>query len=107
MSDVKLVLSTAADVDEGRRIANHLLDKKVAACVNIIPHLESIYLWKGKLEESQEVLLLIKTTADRFADVQREILEVHSYEMPEVLAFDIAQGSEDYLKWVAESVKGK
>lgn len=107
MTDSKLVVTTVSSQEEARRIANHLLDKKLAACVNILPHLESIFLWNGKVEESQELLLLIKTTAERYNDVQAEILQQHSYDLPEVLAFDIVDGSADYLNWIAESVKGK
>jgi periplasmic divalent cation tolerance protein len=107
MTDTKLVVTTVSSQEEARRIANHLLDKKLAACVNIVPHLESIFLWNGKVEESQELMLLIKTTAERYKDVQAEILQQHSYDLPEVIAFDIADGSGDYLNWIAASVRGK
>ncbi len=107
MTDTKLVLTTVASQDEARRIANHLLGKKLAACVNIVSHVESIFLWDGKVQESQEVLLLIKTTGARYKEVEAAIVESHSYDLPECIAFDITEGSADYLKWIAESVRGK
>lgn len=104
MTDKRIVLSTAGSEDEARRIARHLVEHQLAACVNIVPQIQSIYRWQGKVESSQEWLLLIKTTAERFAAVRDAIREQHSYELPECVAISIDDGSPDYLQWIAESV---
>jgi periplasmic divalent cation tolerance protein len=105
MTDKRIVLSTAGSEDEARRIARHLVEHQFAACVNIVPQIESIYRWQGKVESSQEWLLLIKTTANKFPAVRDAIRELHSYELPECVAISIEDGSPDYLQWIAESVK--
>ncbi len=105
MTDKRIVLSTAGSEEEARRIARHLVERQLAACVNIVPQIESIYRWQGKVESSQEWLLLIKTTAERFPAVRDAIRELHSYELPECVAISIEDGSPDYLQWIGESVK--
>jgi len=105
MTDKRLVLSTAGSVEEARKIAHHLVERQLAACVNIVPQIESIYRWQGTVESSREWLLLIKTTADRFADVRDAIRELHSYDLPECIAIAIDDGSSDYLQWITQSVK--
>ena len=104
MTDKRIVLSTAGSEDEARKIAHHLVEQRLAACVNVIPRIESIYRWKEKVESSQEVLLLIKTSADRFGQVRDAIRELHSYELPECVAIGIEDGSPDYLQWLAYSL---
>jgi len=104
MTDMRIVLSTADSEDEARRIAHHLVEHKLAACVNIVPQIESIYRWQGKVESSREWLLIIKTTAARFSAVQDAIRELHSYDLPECIAIAIEDGSTGYLKWIADSV---
>jgi periplasmic divalent cation tolerance protein len=104
MSDKLIVLSTASSSEEARKIANALVERKHAACVNIVPGLESIYWWEGKVDKAQELLLIIKTTAGAFDRVQATIKELHSYEVPECVAVEIKQGSESYLSWIGESV---
>ena len=104
MTDKRLVLSTAGSEEEARKIAQHLVEHKLAACVNIVPQIESIYRWQGKVESSREWLLVIKTTAARFADVQKAIRELHSYDLPECIAIAIDDGSADYLQWIGDSV---
>jgi|SRR5579863_1171307 periplasmic divalent cation tolerance protein len=104
MTDKRIVLSTAGSEDEARRIASHLVEHQLAACVNIVPQIESIYRWQGKVESSREWLLLIKTTAGRFADVRDAIRELHSYDLPECVAVNIEDGSAEYLKWITDSV---
>ncbi len=104
MSDQRIVMTTAGSVDEARRIAEGLVDRKLAACVNIVPKVVSIYRWKGKVEEAEEWLLWIKTAAP-FEKVRDAILEMHSYELPECLSISIESGSPDYLKWLDESVR--
>ena len=104
MTDKRIVLTTSASEDEAQRIANHLVESQLAACVNLVPRIESIYRWQGKVESSREWLLLIKTTAEKFARVRDAIRELHSYELPECIAITIDDGSPDYLKWIEQSV---
>jgi periplasmic divalent cation tolerance protein len=102
MTDKRIVLTTAGSVDEARRIAEALVDRKLAACVNIVPKIVSIYRWKGKVEEAEEWILLIKTAAG-FGPVRDAILEMHSYELPECMSITIEDGSPEYLKWLEDS----
>ena len=104
MTDKRIVLSTAGSEDEARKIALYLVEQKLAACVNIIPQIESVYRWKEKVESSQEYLLLIKTSAERFPQVRDAIRELHSYELPECVAISIEDGSSEYLQWLAYSL---
>lgn len=104
MTDKRIVLTTSNSEDEARQIAHHLVENQLAACVNLIPRIESIYRWEGKVESNREWLLLIKTTADKFVAVRDAICELHSYELPECIAIAIDDGSPDYLKWIEQSV---
>jgi periplasmic divalent cation tolerance protein len=104
MTDKRIVMTTAGSVDEARRIAETLVDRKLAACVNIVPKVVSIYRWKGKVEEAEEWLLWVKTAAP-FESVRDAILKMHSYELPECLSISIEEGSQQYLKWLDESVE--
>ena len=103
MTDKRIVLSTASSADEARKIALHLVENQLAACVNIVPHIESIYRWQGKVESNREWLLLIKTTAERFPAVRDAVRKLHSYELPECIAIAIDDGSPEYLQWVGSS----
>jgi periplasmic divalent cation tolerance protein len=105
MTDKRLVLSTAGSEDEARKIATALVEQKLAACVNIIPQIESIYRWQSKVESSREWLLLIKTTAEKFASVRDAIRELHSYDLPECIAIAVDDGSSDYLRWIEDSIQ--
>jgi periplasmic divalent cation tolerance protein len=105
MTDKRIVLSTAGSEEEARKIAHYLVDRQLAACVNIVPQVESVYRWQGKVESSREWLLLIKTTSERLASVRDATRELHSYELPECIAVAIEDGSAGYLKWIAQSVK--
>jgi len=105
MTDKQIVLSTAGSEEEARKIAHHLVERQLAACVNIVPHIESIYRWQGKMESSREWLLLIKTTAEKFPAVRDAIRELHSYDLPECVAVGIEDGSSEYLEWIGQSVK--
>jgi len=102
----RLVLVTCPTLSEARKISRSLLQKRLAACVNIqISPVESIYRWKGKIETAREHLLLIKTTARRLGSLEREVLRLHSYETPEFLVLPISAGSPAYLRWLSDSSK--
>lgn len=105
MTDKRIVLSTVSNADEARTIANALVEKQLAACVNIVGPIQSIYRWKGDIEEAQEFLLLIKTIADNVSRLREELTRLHSYEVPECIALGIESGLPAYLEWISESVK--
>jgi periplasmic divalent cation tolerance protein len=105
MTDKRIVLSTAGSEEEARKIARHLVERQLAACVNIVPQIESVYRWQSKVEEAREWLLLIKTTSERFPAVRDALLELHSYDVPECVAIAVEDGSAGYLDWIGESVK--
>lgn len=105
MTDARVVFTTAGDTAEAEKIARTLIERRLAACVNILPPVRSIYRWQGKIEDGAEILLLIKTSAAQFLAVQNAIKELHSYDVPECIALPITDGSPDYLKWLTESVQ--
>jgi len=105
MTDKKLVLTTCGSLEESRTIAKALVERQLAACVNIVPQVESIYRWKGKIESATEWLLLIKTTEGAFERLRGALAELHSYEVPECIEIAIEDGSEKYLEWIGESVR--
>jgi periplasmic divalent cation tolerance protein len=105
MTDKRLVLTTASSHEEARKLANALVDRRYAACVNIVPHIESIYRWEGNVERAEEWLLLIKTTGSAFQSVRDTIHELHSYAVPECISLPIEAGSIPYLAWIEESVE--
>jgi periplasmic divalent cation tolerance protein len=104
MTGNKLVLTTTGSREEAQRIARALVERRLAACVNIVPQIESIYRWKENIEHADEWLLLIKTTTAVFERVRDTIKELHSYELPECICLEI-DGSAEYLKWLGESVR--
>lgn len=104
MSDALAIFCTCSNADEARRIARDLVASRLAACVNILPLVESIYRWQGEVETAQEALLVIKTVRERFPDVQQRILHLHSYDTPEIIALPVATGLEKYLAWIQECV---
>jgi periplasmic divalent cation tolerance protein len=104
----RVVLVTCATLEEARKIARGVVEKRHAACVNIVTHaVESFYRWQGKLETSSEYLLIIKTSEGRLAGLQKEVVGLHSYDTPEFVVLPIVAGSEEYLGWLGESVEGK
>jgi len=105
MTNKRLVLTTTESMIQARRIADALIEHKLAAGVNIVPHVQSIYRWKGKAEEAEEWLLWIKTTSEAFERVRDLIRELHSYELPECLCLTVEDGSPDYLRWIEDSVE--
>jgi periplasmic divalent cation tolerance protein len=105
MTDKILVLTTASSKEEARKIGRALVERLLAACVNIVPQVGSIYRWEGEVEEAEEWLLIIKTTRSAFERVRDAIKELHSYDVPECVAVSIESGSMEYLNWLGESVK--
>jgi periplasmic divalent cation tolerance protein len=105
MTEHKLVLTTAGSKEEARRIARTLVERRLAACVNVIPQIESVYRWQGNIEEAEEWLLLIKTTSAAFERVRDAIRELHSYDLPECICLAIDGGSSAYLEWLQNSVE--
>ncbi|MGE5723639.1 MAG: divalent-cation tolerance protein CutA [Acidobacteriota bacterium] len=106
MSDKKLVLTTAGSREEAEKIAQALVERRLAACVNLVGPIQSVYRWQGKVESAVEHLLLIKTTAALFESVANAIRELHSYELPECIQLSIEAGSAEYLAWIEKSVVG-
>ena len=101
---ILLVYCMASSEDEGKKIAYTLIEKKLAACCNILPGATSIFHWEGKVEESSETLLLIKTTQKKYEQLEKEIKMIHSYSIPEIIATKIETGSSAYIDWVIEYV---
>lgn len=100
-----LVLSTCPDRDTARQLAERLLEQKLAACANIVPGLESIYEWKGKIERDSEVLLIIKTRLDHYERVESTIQQHHPYELPEILKVSLSGGLRGYLDWIDNALE--
>jgi periplasmic divalent cation tolerance protein len=100
-----IVLSTADTPELAEKIAAALVDAREAACVNIVPGIRSIYRWEGKVCNESECLLLIKSSADQFAAIQRRIRLLHSYQVPEIIALPISEGDPEYLKWLQASLR--
>ncbi len=98
--DVQIVFCTVPDVDTGRRIAAHLVEYGHAACVNLLPGIESLYRWKGRVEKDSEILLMIKSRSADYADVEAAIRGLHPYELPEIIAVRLSNGLPGYLDWV-------
>ena len=103
----QLVLTTAGSEEQARSIARGLVDRRLAACVSIIPQACSVYRWKGEVQEEDEKLLLIKTAQRLFPRVREAIRELHTYDVPEVLALSVQDGDESYLAWLAECLDGE
>jgi periplasmic divalent cation tolerance protein len=106
MSDKKIVLTTAGSREEAEKIAHALVERRLAACANIVGPIHSVYRWRGKVETAAEHLLLIKTTAALFDAVAKAIRELHSYELPECIQLPIETGTAEYLQWIEECVVG-
>jgi len=98
------VLSTIPDIKKARKLAGLLVSKRLAACVQILPGLESHYRWRGKKETSKEVLLIIKTKSSIYKKLEAAILKNHPYEVPEIVCLPITKGGKSYLDWIAEEV---
>jgi len=105
MTDKRLVLTTCGSLEEARSISHALVERQLAACVNIVPQVESVYRWQGEIETATEWLLLIKTTEDACNRLRAALSELHSYELPECIEIAIEDGSAAYLEWIGESVR--
>jgi periplasmic divalent cation tolerance protein len=105
VTDFQLILCTCTDRDQAKKIAHELVERQLAACVNILPGVHSIYRWQGNVESADEVLLIIKTRAALTTEVQSTIATLHSYEIPEFLVVPIAGGSESYLSWLTVNLR--
>jgi periplasmic divalent cation tolerance protein len=96
-----IVLSTAGSPEEGERLARALVEERLAACVNLVPGVRSFYRWKGAVHSDDEVLLVIKSTRERFAALRVRVRELHGYELPELICLEPSGGDPEYLAWVA------
>ena len=105
MSERIVVLSTVERAEDAERIGRELVERGLAACVNVVPGLVSIYRWKGEVQRAEERLLLIKTRAERFEALRDALVALHPYEVPEVLALPIAEGHAPYLAWLDENTR--
>lgn len=99
-----LCLITVPTADEASRIARALVDERLAACVNVVSGVHSVYRWGGAVEEADEVLLMVKTTGAGFERLRDRVLALHSYHVPEIIALPVERGHLDYLEWIRESV---
>jgi periplasmic divalent cation tolerance protein len=104
MTDKIVVLSACASPEEAERIARALVEKRLAACVNVMPAIRSIYRWKDGIEDQQETLLVIKSSRGLFGPLRAQIEKMHSYEVPEVIALPIVAGAEGYLEWMSREL---
>lgn len=104
MTDKVVVFVTCSSAEEAGRIANALVEERLAACVNISSPIRSIYRWQGKLSDDEEVLLVIKTTRELFDPLRRTVEKLHSYQVPEVICLPVIDGAPNYLNWIGASV---
>lgn len=106
-SEPLVVLMTAANAEEAERIASMLVETRLAACVQLLPEIQSVYRWKGGVARDSEVLLLAKTTREKFDELDRCVRAVHSYETPEIIALSVTAASEPYLNWLISEVQSE
>jgi periplasmic divalent cation tolerance protein len=106
-NDYIVIFITAGSEAEGEKIARGLAEKRLVACVNIIPKIRSMYWWEGKLRDEGEVLLIAKSRKYLFTEICQMVKELHSYQVPEIIAFSVFDGSEDYLKWIRKTIKNE
>lgn len=100
MTEISIVLITAGSEEEAAKIGRTLVEERLAACSNIVPRIRSIYRWKGKIYDEPEFLIIAKTRTSLFRSLQKRVKELHSYEVPEIVSFPVADGLPDYLQWV-------
>lgn len=105
MTDHQLVFCTVPDRETGQRLARTLVEERLAACVNLLPGIASVYRWQGKVEDSEECLLLIKSRAALFTALRDRIVALHPYELPEIIGVPLNAGSAAYLNWINENTR--
>ena len=105
MTDKVVIMVTAVSRRECRKIARRLIEEKLAACVSITQSIQSVYRWEGKIDQSKEFLMLIKTTRNLFPQIKVEIAQIHSNHTPEIICLPIIDGSPNYLQWISDSVR--
>jgi periplasmic divalent cation tolerance protein len=103
-TDAIVVFMTAANREEAVRLAEMMVTARLAACVQILPEMESVYRWQGKIERQQEVLVIAKTATSKFEKLEKEVRAIHSYDTPEIVALPLTAGSTPYLEWLKKSV---
>lgn len=103
MTNARIILTTAGSQEEASKIARTLVERRLAACVNIVPRIESVYRWQDKVETAQEWLLLIKAQAELYERIRDAVKELHSYDLPECVMLEVSAGSQEYLDWIAKS----
>lgn len=106
MTNTVIVLCTFANREDALRIGSAVVEERLAACINILPGVQSIYRWKGEIENAEETLTLIKTTQQGFSALRDRIKELHPYETPEIVAVPVVEGLAEYLAWIGEQVTG-
>jgi len=104
-SEPIVVFVTCGSEEEGLKIANALVEEHLAACVNLVSPIRSIYRWGGKIWDEKEWLLIIKTQKERFGELEKKVRSLHSYSVPEIISLPISDGSSSYLKWIKENTK--
>ncbi|NIR49456.1 divalent-cation tolerance protein CutA [candidate division KSB1 bacterium] len=107
MADKIVVLVTCGSNEEAKKIADELVQSKLVACVNILASVQSVFYWEGKACDEQETLLIIKSVKRNLHEVIRKVTDIHSYDVPEVIALPIVAGSQEYLSWVEEESRGR
>ena len=105
MTDTRIVLTTTGSPQEAEKIARALVERRLAACVNVIPQIQSVYRWKEKIEQETEWLLIIKTRLNAFESICDAIKELHSYELPECIMLEVTHGIKPYLDWIEENTR--
>ena len=105
MSTTVIILTNVPSPALARDIARHLVENRLAACVNIMPAMQSVYRWQEQVEQAEEVALIIKTTSERYSDVEQAISAMHPYDVPEIIAVPVAAGLPEYLDWVVSETK--
>lgn len=105
MTDKIVILVTAANLRESKKIARHLVESRLAACVNILAPVQSVYRWQGKVEEAREYLMIIKSSRLLFDDLQAAVAALHGYATPEIICLPIVEGSRNYLQWMEDSLR--
>jgi periplasmic divalent cation tolerance protein len=103
LDELRLVLCNCPDAISAGQIAERLVELRLAACVNVLPGVKSVYRWEGKIESAEEYALLIKTTSAVYAQLERTIIGLHPYELPEIIAMSVTHGLPDYVEWVHEN----